>query len=295
MRLFLATNTTNVSLEAIKQVKPKNLLFSYYYLKGKDKAFIEDIFGFCLNNGIKIFLDSGAFSFMLNKDQDHSMNFFRGFAQEYITFIQEYYKYIFCYAELDVDLVIGYMNVLYLRKLFPKEILGKMLPVFHPETRTFNDWKKDCSEFEYLALGSTGDVTSAKSFSYYAKFLGHSHKNGNRVHGFALINQLVLKTFPFYSADSSSWTSGNIYGNFPIFDIKKGKITSGKYNNFTDIAKYIPYLLQNCPNFLKLYNQNNAPKSIMHVSRLIIGASAYMELEKYLTKLWTAKGVTWNI
>lgn len=45
---------------------------------------------------------------------------------------------------------------------------------------------------------------------------------GTRVHGFGLTVMPLVKTFPFYSVDSSTWTMPIRYGNISLFDESRG-------------------------------------------------------------------------
>jgi hypothetical protein len=42
-----------------------------------------------------------------------------------------------------------------------------------------------------------------------------------KVHGFAITSPYVVKRFPFYSVDSSSWTNAGRYGRMSLFDKQK--------------------------------------------------------------------------
>jgi len=266
-------------------------LVSYYYLKYKNAKELEEIFAFVKVNKMNIFLDSGAFSFMAKKsDIDYTK-----FTLEYIEFIRKWYDYIYCYAEMDIDLVVGYREVLKLRKLFTPDIRPKLLPVFHPETRIFKDWENDCDEFDFLALGSKGSTTSAKSLQYYKRMVGYAYKHSKRVHGFALINQEILKSFPFFSADSASWLSVNMYGRMFVFDSKDNKLKSESYRDKEFVLKHFKKLMQQHPALMDMYldsiNSATNNNRLSCTTRLILSGGAYMDLEEYLTKLWEKRGI----
>jgi len=45
-------------------------------------------------------------------------DFYAKFTKDYANFIEKYYDQIYCYAELDIDTVLGFDKVLELRKIF---------------------------------------------------------------------------------------------------------------------------------------------------------------------------------
>jgi hypothetical protein len=298
MKLFLVVSPIKKYMTTIRNSDVKNILISYFYWKDVKPPELLDFFKEMQSKGVTIFLDSGAFTFInqqrKNKQlvaKDKLTEYFFQFTNDYIGFIKQYYNYIAGYAEMDVDTVIGFQKVLALRNLFPQEILPKLIPVYHPETRTMEDWKHDCNNYPFVALGSK---TGSTEMSYYKTMTKYPYQNGNKVHGFALVNQTILKKYPFYSADSSSWMSCSRYGQLMVFDKALGRLVQFHYRNREKILKYLPTIMKYVPNFKEMYEREGVQGRISRIERLKVTASSYKELEEYLTRVWERKGITWS-
>jgi len=89
----------------------------------------------------------------------------------------------------------------------------KLLPVWHPsmdQEQTY--WKVLLDEFKYVAIGS--DVKPTERVVKYA--CDQAHNAGVMVHGLGVASAEHLRLVAFDTADSSSWTHGVQYGNYPV-------------------------------------------------------------------------------
>jgi hypothetical protein len=190
----------------MQKAEVKSILVSYFYVQKKPAI---------LTQFPDIFLDSGAYSAMNSKK---TINL-----QEYINFIKQYQQYITHYASLDV---IGNAEETYKNYRKMKESGLNPIPCFHIGS-DFKWLELLCKETNFIALG--GMVPHSKNVillhSWLKKCFSIIPPN-TKVHGFGMTNPLLLKIFPFYSADSTSWISGEQYGNHYVFS--KGKIRGGK-------------------------------------------------------------------
>ena len=101
----------------------------------------------------------------------------------------------------------------------------------------------------------------------YTTLIKIANKYDCRVHGFAMTKLKALKTFPFYSVDSSSWNAIMVYGTSTIRKAQKAEgIFEGYYAR---TPKGRTYLIQ---------------KEI----------EAWNKREDFLTKLWESRGVKWT-
>lgn len=177
-----------------------------------------------IKNAEFFLLDSGAFSFMNSQRSGKEFNLTEiyEYLDKYIEFINKYnIKYFF---ELDLDVVIGYKEVLKMRKILEAKTNKKCIPVFH-KIRGINEWYKMVKEYDYVAIGASGKNDSAwtrKHPEALIKLLKIAKENNCKVHGLGYTNLSMLKKVPFYSVDSTSWVSGWRYGSIHTF--KNGKI-----------------------------------------------------------------------
>lgn len=183
----------DISIEASIALEPKRMLMSYHYFKNKKEMIVGK-----LKDGCDIFLDSGAFSAMtLGKEIN---------IDEYCKFILE--TKIQTYSVLDV---IGDAQGTYQNLLFMQSEYGlSPIPVFHMGGR--EEELKRLLKYDYIALG--GLVKAANIKPHVKKcweIILRSDKN-IKIHGFGLTNINMMKSYPWYSVDSSSYTGCRRFG-----------------------------------------------------------------------------------
>lgn len=178
-----------------KHYKPVPILESYHYIKnGRLLASIK-------KNNDSIFLDSGAFSmFTQNIAVD---------LEAYADFIKKYKKWIHVASNLDV-IGAGNEKGTWNNQKTLESYGVDICPVHH--ARDKDKWlKKYLKEgYEYIFLG--GMVP--ESTKYLEQWLDRvwdrylTDKNGYplvKVHGFGLTTESLMKKYPWYSVDSTSW------------------------------------------------------------------------------------------
>ena len=165
---------------------------------------------------ISLFLDSGAFSaFTKGVHID---------IQEYIGFIKENERYIDVYANLDV---IGDAEATLKNQRIMEDAGLNPLPCFHYGDDIFY-LHTYLQEHDYIALGgmvpiSTNDLAHWLD-NLFSNFL--CDKKGNpivKVHGFGLTSLKLLRRYPWYSVDSTSWVMASRMGTIYIPQRKSGK------------------------------------------------------------------------
>lgn len=154
---------------------------------------------------VNLFLDSGAFSAMTKGVEIN--------IQDYIAFIKEYRKYISVYAVLDV---IGDPEAT-LRNQHIMEDAGLCpLPCFH-YGEPLRYLQKYVAEYDYIALGGMARLGARPDMFRFLDdcFDVICDKDGLpkvKVHGFGITTISVMKRYPFYSVDSTSWLIGSRNG-----------------------------------------------------------------------------------
>lgn len=205
MKIFLAGTNNGMTraqkAEVIAKYSPKYILETFY--EG-EKACLEAIKIVGKKNFL---LDSGAFSYMNGKQI--SKNDMDIYVRKYIRFICQYeVPYFF---EMDVDKIFGLETVESWRKQIEIQTGKKCIPVWHKQ-RGVEYWKKMCRNYDYIAIG--GLVLGAKKQEYpsYKKLVEYAAIRGIKVHGLGFTKTKILKEYPFYSVDSSSWVMGAVMG-----------------------------------------------------------------------------------
>ena len=182
--------------DEIKMVKiqpKKRILCSYHYYKNKP----QEIKNLILNN-YDVFIDSGAFSAM---NSGKTINI-----DEYCNFLIEVNAIY--YATLDV--IGNALETLKNHKYMIKKYNLNPIPAFHMGSSL--EELKPLLEYDYIALG--GLVFSSGIMSHCDEVWSYilANKPSLRVHGFGLTNIELMKRYPWYSVDSSSFKSCKRFG-----------------------------------------------------------------------------------
>lgn len=189
------------------------ILESFYYADKDEIQKLMPYFGDFL-------LDSGAFTFMQNSKTHVDWN---EYLERYADFINRYN--IDKFFELDIDSVVGYDNVLKLRKKL-ESLTGKQsIPVWHL-SRGKEEYLKMCEEYPYVAIGGlVGKAARSKKQKQleasFPWFINEAHKRNAKMHGLGYTSEQGIRNYHFDSVDSTSWTTGNRFGHVYKFDGRK--------------------------------------------------------------------------
>jgi hypothetical protein len=237
------------------------ILISYWYYKDTDiDALVQKYFP---DNPPEIFADSGAFSAMT---QGGKVNL-----REYAQWLKKWKHHFSTYANLDVikDPIHTWENQLKLEDLDLSP-----LPVFH----VLEDWEyleRYIENYSYIALGVAGMQQRKKAIMGWITQCFKRAGDTCVFHGFGLTSLEVIKTFPWYSVDSSSWGAGFRFGIVPLFH--DGKLLKAKLGS-TDWFKYSSIVRSYGFDPMDFADRKkNDRKKICALSAL-----SYMHLEKYL-------------
>ena len=183
-------------------------LMSFYYIKK------EEIFKEIIRKSELILIDSGAHSFQKGKKVD-----WVEYTKKYAEWIKENdCDKILGYFEMDVDNIIGYENVLELRKIL-ESVTDKIIPVWH-KNRGIEEFKKMCKDYQGKIIAITGFKNEDIQDHQYMMFLKYAKKYNCKVHCLGMTRKKILDEVPFDFVDSSSWKQQAIYGR-----VGKNKVT----------------------------------------------------------------------
>ena len=237
MKIFLAGSSWDKICWANNDFFDFNRLESFFYIKDERKL---------IHKYNSFLLDSGAFTFM---GQQKGKIDWHQYIENYANFINTYKVNHF--FELDIDSIVGIDEVEKLRNKLELLTGKQCIPVWH-KSRGLEYWKKMTKEYNYVAIG--GIVTKEIKKQEYGMFTGLlqlAKKEQCKVHGLGFTNIELLKKYPFYSVDSTTWLSGNRFGRLYKFtgdDIKDYKKSNCRVNsvdaainNFNEWIRFSKY------------------------------------------------------
>lgn len=217
------------------------ILESFHYIKDYK---IDNI-----RNHWNFLLDSGAFTFM-NKTKSSKNIDWDDYIRRYAKFIID--NDVKLFFELDIDCVVGLKKVERLRNKLEDLTKTKCIPVWH-KSRGLDYWKQICKDYDYIAIGGivTKEIKSSEH-NVFLPLLRIARENNCKVHGLGFTKLELLKRYRFYSVDSTTWTTGNRFGEVHKFNgetlIKTRKPAGHRVrteltavNNFKEWVKYQKY------------------------------------------------------
>lgn len=209
------------------------LLASYYALQKRNKNLLKDRAR--KNPKLKFFIDSGAHTFITDweKFKDWTRDDFEKYVQNYVAWIRKNKKYIFCAVELDIDYclnmvltgnkdaTVGTTIVESWQKQYFQPLEKEGIPIVYVwhEERQLQGWEEMCQKFAYVGL--PGELSKEKNFY---QFRNIATKYSVKVHGFGATKQIDYSEAGWYSVDSTSWKSGEMYGVFIDWDEKAERL-----------------------------------------------------------------------
>ena len=214
----------------------RNILVSYHYFR-KNSDFMEILKEVNKRGGL-FMIDSGAFTFSVaisktakedGKDVSDPGSWI-DYLEEYVQFIEEHHKLLFCAANFDIDSLVGteivdQWNIKYFAKL---EKLVNVIYVAHrylPNYKEFERLEEYCKKFKYVGVNA-----------YYQKALSKvaqiSNKYRTRIHGFAITSFPRIKQYPMFSVDSITWHMGEVFGVTYRHDGANFRGLNHKYKNY---------------------------------------------------------------
>ncbi len=184
--------------EKWQRLQVKYILESYHYVYRK--SFVEKMRA----DGVKIFLDSGAFSaFTMGVDVD---------MEAYCRYIQENRDILetvdgmVCASVLDG---IGDPLQTYRNQLAMESLGVRPLPCFHyGEDERYLDYY--IANYPYITLGGMVPISTSQLYHWLDRIWEKHLVDGAgrpkvKVHGFGLTTMALVERYPWYSVDSSSW------------------------------------------------------------------------------------------
>lgn len=172
------------------------ILISYYYYRDSDPLIFE--------YGKKIFCDCGAYS---------------AWTKGEVIDVYSYGKFLLKYSDLfdvyvNLDVKGSLKKTLLNQSILEKEFGLKPVPVFHVKDANWSILERYIEMYDYICLGAIAGERHTKASLIRALDNVFVRARGKQVrfHGFGLTIEWVLRRYPFYSVDSTSWLSFIKYG-----------------------------------------------------------------------------------
>lgn len=192
---YFAAVVNEAEIEASCLMPPNCILASYHYFKTK-----QELIKSCLSKNYEVFIDSGAFS-AENSGKEIAID-------DYCRFLVE--TGATTYAGLDVigNAAKTRENVEYMIREYDLD----PIPTFHMGSNLEDLKELVHGQYSYIALG--GLVFSSNVIHHCDRVWHYilTHNPKLRVHGFGLTNIELMKRYPWYSVDSSSFKSCKRFG-----------------------------------------------------------------------------------
>lgn len=196
------------------------------------------------NPEIGFFIDSGAHSFQKNKFtlfRNWSLQDYEDYVKRYCAWLVKYRDYIDAAAELDIDYNVGLPTVERWQKNYflpLEEKYGIAICYVWHEAYRLEGWDEMCAKHAYTGL--PGEFSDNADFN---KFIAIARRYSTKVHGFAATKQKDFRDVPWFSIDSITWKTCEMYGTLIDWDDNKQhlKFEQDKAKRVKYKAKFIRY------------------------------------------------------
>ena len=243
----------------------------------------------------KVLLDSGAWSAYTQKKTIS--------IDAYMEYIRENIKYIDYYVNLDVigDPLKSFENYKIMR-----DNGFTPIPVFHAETvsntRTF--LYKYLNYTNYVAIGAIAKMHTKRRIEnldlYFKSLVDDKGFPIAKFHGFGLTSLRILKYYPWFSVDSSSWVQYGRYGIILIpkrtndhWDYKsepyKVVVSSRRQDDQFHITKYSTSQKSQFSQYLEEIGYDYAKVSTNNLNRDKVNLVYYLGIQETILKNWPRK------
>lgn len=106
-----------------------------------------------------------------------------------------------------------------------------------------------------------------------------------KVHIFGVMAQWALERYPFFSADSTGAVIGGGMGRLTLFE-------EGRFVNY-DWREYAKKFYDG-EVMDKFSNSSSAKSGSAHIARRLINVKSQLQLQRYITDVWTNRGIAWE-
>lgn len=173
----------------------------------------------------------------------------------------------------------SYKNYLYLKG----ETGCKIMPVFHQHDDF--EWLHRYLDSDDYLLGIS--PANDKGTAGRIPFLDACYaimRDSRRTHGLGVTDEILLRRYPFYSGDSSTWCYSAGFGNFMVN--RNGRLVQVHQSHTSEVIKH--KMVHLCDYI------GQEEKSVKNKLRVLHNVKKFLELEVFITSLWEKRGITWK-
>jgi hypothetical protein len=281
-KIFFAASEQLPKHRTLNKQKARYRLMTFWYLRKRPKSKQEELLYSTDPEDSVIFLDSGAATLMeanrgfLSKHTPAEfVSMVDRYVDDYCEFIQRFRRRLFCAVEMDIDDIlmleefdalgaygdryeaerVRQQTIYNLRARYTEEsgfapapildwrkrIISAGVPVivtWH-QSRLREGWAEQCRDYPYVGIGSSDTLQVSRWFPY----INQARQSKALVHGFAVTKPEYIRKFGLYSVDSSTWLTGEEFGNTTIFQNGRMKFYNKEHK---DVRKRYKKLYESC-------------------------------------------------
>lgn len=178
----------------------------------------------------QVFADSGAYS-AKSVGADVQLD-------EYVAWLYRWRHLFATYVNLDV---IGDERSTWDNQQEMEAQGLQPVPVFHGG----GDWgylDRYCAGHRYVALGGMVASDDRAVVRWLVQAFLRGRATGTVFHGFGQTNLRMLRTFPWYSVDSSAWGAGHRYGMLNLWDDELCRWVRCKLGDHRQVMRHAPLI-----------------------------------------------------
>lgn len=181
--------------------QPAKFLLSYWFGRKMDLDQLVE----SMPSKPMLFADSGAFSAWTKGAVIDR--------KDYLAWLKRWQHLITTAVNLDVirDVDATHANQQYLERSGVN-----VIPVFHTGT-PMPVLDKLAAHYPYIGLGGMVGGSVSANHRWAAACMKRTQDHGTAFHAFGMTHPKVLRTLPWYSADSTTWCNGHRYGLMPVW------------------------------------------------------------------------------
>lgn len=214
---FFSVTPSKKFFSLFKRAGIKNVLISYFYIR-QHLDYMEELLPELVADGGVFMTDSGVFSFLNDPNFDVKGFDWEAYIKEYTSWLKAHSKYIFSACNLDMDAYITHRTILMWNEQYfkPLEDDINIIYVAHRNIEGCGELgmvKEYCKLYDYVGV-SEELIGQASQIYQLAK------QTKTAIHGLAWTKPTVLRDYPFFSVDSTSWVNYQKFGSTPVWDGK---------------------------------------------------------------------------
>lgn len=291
MNVYFASSPSKQHIKLLEEEGVENLLISYHFIK-KPKELAKLLAEANNYEPKRLIIDSGAFSVWANGGTVDR--------EAYVQFCLEVQKLlpssieihivnldvipgewgsVPSQEEIDKSAEAGWQNMLYL------ESFGlKVIHVFHQHEK----WEvldRLVAHSDYIGISPANDVSNARKQKWMAQVFKRLDVKNTKIktHGFAVTSHNQLYSFPYYSADSSSWVTPARYGRIGVLN-ERFEMKTFSYKNINELEP-----LWDLVRWMGIDKMSDSPWK----NRTIVSIRSYKKLGEIATRRWKEVGLEW--